>query len=159
VKWFNPEKGFGFVEIADGSGDAFLSVRTLQAFGRDTVSPGAKLSVLVGQGVKGRQVTKIAAIENSATTIHPTFAAASVSRPSGISDLSGAKELLGSVKWFSLEKGMGFVTADDGGKDVFVHISVVKEAGMADMVEGQRISMRVTESAKGRKAISIEAVD
>jgi cold shock CspA family protein len=57
VKWFKPEKGFGFVEIADGSGDAFLSVKALQAMGRDTVSPGAKLNVFVGQGEKGRHIS------------------------------------------------------------------------------------------------------
>ena len=74
VKWFNPEKGFGFVEIADGLGDAFLSVKALQAFGRDAVSPGAKLSVFVGQGGKGRQVTKIAAIDDSGTATAPTDA-------------------------------------------------------------------------------------
>jgi CspA family cold shock protein len=160
VKWFNPEKGFGFVEIADGLGDAFLSIKALQAIGKDTVSPGATLSVFVGQGEKGRQVTKIFAIDDSRTATAPTYAASSDSRPRRVeTDLSEAKEVFGKVKWFSAEKGMGFVTADDGGKDIFVHISVVKEAGMADLVEGQRISMRVTESDKGRKAVSLEAAD
>jgi cold shock protein len=160
VKWFNPEKGFGFVEIADGLGDAFLSIKALQAIGKDTVSPGATLSVFVGQGEKGRQVTKIATINDGAAATAPAYVASSASRPRRVeADLSGAKEVLGKVKWFSAEKGMGFVTADDGGKDVFVHISVVKEAGMADLVEGQRISMRVAESAKGRKAVSLETAD
>jgi cold shock protein len=54
---------------------------------------------------------------------------------------------------------MGFVKAEDGGKDVFVHISVVKKARLAALSEGQRISMRVIESAKGRQAISLETVD
>ena len=70
----------------------------------------------------------------------------------------GAKEVLGTVKWFSAEKGMGFVGADDGGKDVFVHISVVKKARLADLSEGQRISMRVSETPKGRQAVSVETV-
>ena len=160
VKWFNPEKGFGFVEIADGSGDAFLSIKTLQAIGNDTVSPGAKLSVFVGQGEKGRQVTKIAAIEDSGTTIAPTCAASSASRPRRVeANLPEGKEVFGKVKWFSAEKGMGFVEAEDGGKDVFVHISVVKKARLADLSEGQRISMQVIESAKGRQAIFLETVD
>jgi CspA family cold shock protein len=160
VKWFNPAKGFGFVEIADGSGDAFLSIKTLQAMGKDTVSPGAKLSILVGHGEKGRQVTKIAAIDDSGTATAPTYAASSASRPRRIeAGLSDAKEVLGTVKWFSAEKGMGFVGAEDGGKDVFVHISVVRKVGMADLSEGQRISMRVTETPKGRQAISIETLD
>jgi cold shock protein len=82
VKWFSPEKGFGFVEIGDGSGDAFLSIKALQAIGKDTVSPGAKLSVFVGQAEKGRQVTKIVAIDDSRTATAPPYAASSASRPS-----------------------------------------------------------------------------
>jgi CspA family cold shock protein len=136
VKWFKPEKGFGFVEIADGSGDAFLSAKVLQTAGRETVPPGAKLSVFVGQGEKGRQVTKILAIEESHTA-YSTSSGSQPKRPEA--DLSHAKEVLGKVKWFSVEKGMGFVAAEDSGKDVFVHISVVKKAGLVDLAEGKRI--------------------
>ena len=50
VKWFNPEKGFGFVELADGSGDVFLHAAVLEAAGHASVDPGAKLSVQVGVG-------------------------------------------------------------------------------------------------------------
>ena len=67
--------------------------------------------------------------------------------------------MLGKVKWFSVEKGMGFVEPEDGGKDVFVHITVARKAQMADLSEGQRISMRVTETPKGCQAISIGATD
>jgi len=159
VKWFSPEKGFGFVEVA-GSGDAFLSLRALQAFGLDTVSPGNKLSVFVGQGEKGRQVTKIAAMDEGGTATASTSAASSASRPKRITaDLSEAKEVFGRVKWFSVEKGMGFIEADDGGKDVFVHMSVVKKAQMPSLSEGQRISMQVTETPKGRHAVSIVLAD
>src|SRR5438105_4419348 len=57
VKWFNPEKGFGFVALKDGSGDAFLHIGVLQGAGHDTVLPESKLRVQVGVGQKGRQVT------------------------------------------------------------------------------------------------------
>jgi CspA family cold shock protein len=66
VKWFAPDKGFGFVELAAGSGDAFLHVAVLQAAGREAVEPEAKLSVQVGQGQKGRQVTAVLSVEASA---------------------------------------------------------------------------------------------
>jgi CspA family cold shock protein len=159
VKWFNPEKGFGFVEIADGSGDAFLPSKALQAAGRETVSSGAKLSVFVGQGEKGRQVTKIVAIEEGAQSApaHSTPSAPRIKPPEA--DLSDAKQVLGTVKWFSVERGMGFAAAEDGGKDVFIHISVVKKARMADLSEGQRISMRVIETPRGRQAVSVAAVE
>jgi CspA family cold shock protein len=160
VKWFNPEKGFGFVEIADGSGDAFLSVKALQAFGSATVTPGVKLSVFVGQGEKGRQVTKIAAIEDNGNLSMPANGSASASQSRRTeANLSDANKVLGKVKWFSVEKGMGFVEAEDCGKDVFVHISVVKKAQMTGLSEGQRILMRVTDTPKGRQAVSIAVAD
>jgi CspA family cold shock protein len=159
-KWFNHEKGFGFVEMADGSGDAFLSAKALQAFGRESVLPDAKLNVLVGQGEKGRHVTKITAIAESATSSTPSNGPSYPISPKRHEvDSSSAKEAFGKVKWFSVEKGMGFVEADDGGKDVFVQISVVKKAQMPSLSEGQRISMQVTETPKGRQAVSITAVD
>src|SRR5262245_46541347 len=66
VKWFTQDKGFGFVELADGSGDAFLHVAVLQAAGYDAVDPETKLSVQVGQGQKGRQVTAVLSVDTSA---------------------------------------------------------------------------------------------
>src|SRR5438105_11453688 len=65
VKWFNPEKGFGFVELGDGSGDAFLHIAVLEGAGHETVLPGSKLRVQIGQGQKGPQVTAVLEIDAS----------------------------------------------------------------------------------------------
>ena len=65
VKWFNADKGFGFVELADQSGDAFLHAAVLEAAGHTTVSPSSKLSVQVGVGQKGRQVMAVLAVDAS----------------------------------------------------------------------------------------------
>jgi CspA family cold shock protein len=162
VKWFNPEKGFGFAEVSDGSGDAFLHIKAVQALGLDTVAPGAKLSVLVGQGQKGRQITKILTVDDSAAASPPPRQASTgghSSRAGHAPDLSTAVEMLGTVKWFTLEKGMGFVEVDGGGKDVFVHISVVERAQLTNLTEGQRVAMRVVETQKGRQAVSISSAD
>jgi len=59
------------------------------------------------------------------------------------------------VKWFNPEKGFGFAQVADGGKDVFLHISVVENAGLSTLNEGAPIQMRVVEGHKGREAISI----
>src|SRR6476659_7167927 len=66
VKWFNAEKGFGFVELTDGSGDVFLHAAVLEGAGQSTVEPGTKLSVQVAVGQKGRQVTSVLAVDASA---------------------------------------------------------------------------------------------
>jgi CspA family cold shock protein len=159
VKWFNPEKGFGFAEIADGSGDAFLHIKAVQALGQDTIPPGTKLSVLVGDGQKGRQITKILSVAEGGSVPMPARSApprAPSPRMGGNApDPSTAIEMAGTVKWFSTEKGMGFVEVDGGGKDVFVHISVVERAGLSTLAEGQRIAMRVVETQKGRQALSL----
>ena len=103
---------------------------------------------------KGRHVTKIAAIEDSGQSSATGYATSAPSKPGQVhADFAAAKEVLGKVKWFSLEKGMGFVEAEDGGTDVFVHITIVKKARLAGLSEGQRISMRVTETPKGRQAV------
>ena len=55
----------------------------------------------------------------------------------------------GTVKWFNSQKGFGFIQPDDGGKDVFVHISAVERAGMRGLNEGQKVSFDlVTERGK-----------
>lgn len=56
----------------------------------------------------------------------------------------------GTVKWFNKAKGFGFVAPDEGGDDVFVHISAVKAAGLNDLVEEQRISYDLVEGPNGR---------
>ena len=62
VKWYNSEKGFGFVEMADGSGDVFLHANSLQQAGFQTVTPGSILQIRVGQGQKGRQVDQVVSV-------------------------------------------------------------------------------------------------
>jgi len=57
----------------------------------------------------------------------------------------------GTVKWFNSQKGFGFIQPDDGGKDVFVHISAVDRAGMSNLNEGQKISYEVvTDRQRGK---------
>ena len=161
VKWFNVNKGFGFVELADGSGDAFLHIAVLQAAGHDTVEPETKLSVQVGQGQKGRQVTAVAKLDSStggaprATTRPSPRASSGRERP----DPATAAEIEGTVKWFNPDKGFGFVACEDGGKDVFVHVSIVERAGLRGLDEGQRLAMKVVKTPKGREAISLTLLD
>jgi cold shock protein len=157
LKWFNSEKGFGFAEIADGSGDAFLHIKTLQALGQDAIAPGAKLSVLAGQGQKGRQINKILTIDDGGAVKTPAPTAERTEPRRSPPDLSAAIDMVGTVKWFSVAKGMGFVEVDGGGKDVFVHISTVERAQLGNLAEGQRVWMRVVEKEKGRQAVAIRS--
>jgi CspA family cold shock protein len=57
----------------------------------------------------------------------------------------------GTVKWFNAQKGYGFIQPDDGGKDVFVHISAVERAGMSSLREGQKLSYELTQDKRSGK--------
>ena len=59
----------------------------------------------------------------------------------------------GTVKWFNPEKGFGFIQPQDGGKDVFVHITAVQAAGLTGLDEGQRVSYEVV-TERGKQAAS-----
>ena len=55
----------------------------------------------------------------------------------------------GTVKWFNAQKGFGFIAPEDGGKDVFVHISAVERAGMGSLHEGQKLSFELQKDRNG----------
>jgi cold shock protein len=156
VKWFKSDKGFGFVELSNGAGDAFLHIGALQAAGHETVPPGAKLKVYVGTGAKGTQVTRVLEVDTAGAAERappPRFNEARP--PRRHPDPSTAVEISGTVKWFDDNKGFGFVQSNDGGKDVFVHISILGPSGVQHLAEGQSVTMRVVDTPKGREALSI----
>jgi len=170
VKWFNPEKGFGFVALSDGSGDAFLHANTLNQAGHNAVSPGASLRVRIGQGQKGRQVSEVISVDESTAT--PSAGRAAPRSPMGGAGMgsggamgAGAPrrgaptgpsvEMQGTVKWYNATKGFGFVAPLEGGKDVFVHASALQRAGVLQLAEGQTIWMDVVQGAKGPEATAI----
>jgi CspA family cold shock protein len=65
----------------------------------------------------------------------------------------------GTVKWFNESKGFGFITPEDGGKDLFAHFSAIQEQGFKTLKEGQRVSFDVTAGAKGPQASNIRSVN
>jgi CspA family cold shock protein len=58
----------------------------------------------------------------------------------------------GTVKWFNMQKGYGFITPDDGGRDVFVHISAVEQAGLPELHEGQTVEFEIEIGKNGKTA-------
>ncbi len=61
----------------------------------------------------------------------------------------------GTVKWFNDAKGFGFITPEDGGKDLFAHFKSIQGSGFKSLAEGQRVEFEVGEGAKGPQALNI----
>lgn len=88
------------------------------------------------------------------TTFSKTSMANAVCAQARTNELNQQKGLAmstGTVKWFNAQKGYGFIQPDDGGKDVFVHISAVERAGLYNLNEGQKVSFDVVKSPKNGK--------
>jgi CspA family cold shock protein len=201
VKWFNAEKGFGFVELGEGAGDVFLHASVLARTGATSVNPGATLKVRVGQGQKGPQVTEVIEVDESTASAAPAAPraprAGGFGAPGGYNDrpagggyggagggfgdrsggggyggagggggfgaprrgfdapVASGPEQQGTVKWYNQAKGFGFIAPEDGGKDVFVHASALRRAGLTELAEGQRVTIQITQGQKGPEAASI----
>jgi cold shock protein len=158
VKWYNPDKGFGFVELGDGTGDAFLHVSVVERAGHSSVPSGATLEVRTGQGQKGPQVTEILSVDAS------TAGAEQPRRPrperpvyAQPGDRDTVEET-GTVKWYNSMKGFGFIASDLGGKDIFVHASALDRCGVMGLAEGQRVTVDVAQGQRGPEAVSLQLV-
>jgi CspA family cold shock protein len=158
VKWFNPEKGFGFVELSDGSGDAFLHGSVLAQNGINVVQPGETLEVRVGPGRKGPHITEIISIDSSTATPAALRRSSFQARTSNGSSPGIAVEASGTVKWFNAEKGYGFIACDGGDEDVFVHVSALETSGLAGLAEGQPVIVDVVKGRKGLEATRVRLV-
>lgn len=62
----------------------------------------------------------------------------------------------GTVKWFNDSKGFGFITPEDGGKDVFVHFSAIASDGFRSLAEGQKVTFNVEDGPKGPQASNVQ---
>ncbi|WP_207476926.1 cold-shock protein [Arenibaculum pallidiluteum] len=171
VKWFNPEKGFGFVAFEDGSPDAFLPASVVEAAGHDSLPDGATVVVDLVQGNKGPQVGALHSVDVSTAAARPRrndrpgFGGGDrggfgerAPRPRRDFDDGPTESVDGTVKWFNATKGFGFISPDSGGKDIFVHASALGRSGLHDLAENQRVRAQVRQGQKGPEAVSVETI-
>ena len=158
VKWFVPDKGYGFLEPSDGSPDLFCHMTAVREAGLEALLQGAVVECEVEDGPRSRVVTRILSVDGA-----PGWSEGGA-RPGGGDDgyeegpAGAAERITGEVKFFDVGKGYGFVVPDRGGSDVFVDCSVVYRSGLQGLEEGQRVGVWVTEAREGVRATDIEPI-
>lgn len=148
LKWFNGSKGFGFLTPDDGAYDAFLHITTLQDAGIHAIGEGAMIECEVYDSDKGKQVNRIIEVID----------AGSVNLMPQTENNDGTITMGGIVKWYKPEKGFGFIIADDGMKDIFIHKTILFNSQVDELEEGQRVKITVKIVNKGREATAIQVI-
>ena len=143
VKFFNPQKGFGFIVRDDGGEDVFVHISAVEQAGLTDLADGQPLEfTLVDRG--GRISATNLRIEGEPIAVERA-------ERSPQRQLTGEKAQ-GTVKFFNAMKGFGFIQRDDGQPDAFVHISAVERAGLSTLNEGDRLSFELEVDRRGKHA-------
>lgn len=160
VKFFNAQKGFGFVVRDDGGEDVFVHISAVEQAGLAGLAEGQPLGfTLVDRG--GRISATDLKIDGEPMPVverAPRAPAGGMERGGGGMDRGGPSRQLtgekatGTVKFFNAMKGFGFIQRDDGQPDAFVHISAVERAGMPTLNEGDRLSFEIEVDRRGKYA-------
>ena len=131
VRWFDPERGFGFLAPEDGSADLFVHASEIVSDGgARLLREGQAVEFEVGAGDRGPQARRV--------------------RVTGDLAPDTATGVLGTVAWYEPGKGYGFATPDGGGPEVFVHSSAIVTGGV--VTAGQRVAFLVVEGERGLQA-------
>jgi CspA family cold shock protein len=141
VKFFNGQKGFGFIQREDGGEDVFVHISAVERAGLEGLAEGQALEfTLVDRGGK---------VSASDLVVVGDVIAVAKAAPAPQRQLTGDKAT-GTVKFFNAMKGFGFITRDDGQPDAFVHISAVERSGMRELAEGDRLEFDIEVDRRGK---------
>ena len=173
VRFFNADKGFGFVEPDDGSRDVFVHFSAIEDDGGyGDLAEGQRVEFAASLGDRGPQADVVRPLDSAGPPPRRDPARREMRRDPGRSTpreqnrsaarsvptpLEGGSE--GTVKWFHAEKGFGFIAPDDGSADVFVHFSAIADrGGYRDLEEGQRVQFTATPAERGPQADQVEPI-
>lgn len=152
VKWFDPGKGFGFIVSQDGGPDVLLHANVLRNFGQSSVADGTAIEIIVVETERGLQASKVLSVQQAAQ--QPAMGLADFAEFDPEQIAAAAVEPA-RVKWFDKAKGFGFANVFGSSADVFVHIEVLRLAGLADLLPGEAIALRAIEGKRGLMAAEV----
>ena len=146
VKFFNPDKGFGFISRSDGGGDIFVHISALHDSGLEALGENDEVSFEIERdrrsgkesAVSLRLLARGAPSRGGARRDDRGPPRQAQGGSGGGRAAAGAGR--GVVKWFNPTKGFGFIQPSDGGGDIFVHISAVERAGLGTLNDGQELA-------------------
>jgi len=156
VKWYDPEKGFGFIAREDGEPDLFVH---RSALGLESLGEGDRVEFTAGDGPKGPSAVTITVLERNPDP-QPRRSGYDSPRGGGGSSWESANlddlpVATGTVKRYDSLKGFGFITPDAGGNDVFVHRSASPGGFLS---EGVRVEYHLAEGPKGPRAEGVTVI-
>jgi len=141
VKFFNVQKGFGFIQREDGGEDVFVHISSVERAGLEGLAEG--------QGLEFTLVDRGGKISASDLVVVGDVIPVAKREAAPTRSLTGEKAT-GTVKFFNAMKGFGFITRDDGQPDAFVHISAVERSGMRELNEGDKLEFDIEVDRRGK---------
>ena len=151
VKWFDPQRGFGFIVPDDGGPEVLLHATVLRNDGYSWPPEGARIEVEVQRSERGIQARRIVAIEVPAE--HDSIVRAG-GADAGI-DIEALPIEPARVKWFDRVRGFGFANVFGRADDVFVHAEVLRLAGRGELIAGEAVAVRVGSGRRGPVALQV----
>lgn len=155
VKWFDPVRGFGFVVVESIPRDILLHANVLRNFGQSTVADGALIEVCIQKTERGVQAIEVLSVEAAL----PIVARAEGEPALDAEALEALPMEPARIKWFDRAKGFGFANIYGSLEDIFLHVDVLRAAGLAGVAPGEAVALKTVTGKRGPMAVQILAWD